>query len=111
MLEAARAGDYGRGFAVVADNVRRLTNESNQSLELVNQIIFDLRSSLRDSIHKITASVGFVASISEETAASAEEASAATEQQTATIQEMTASAQQLSHMATGLEDIVKRFHT
>ncbi len=108
-IEAARAGDYGRGFAVVADNVRRLANETRQSLVDVNAIIEDLRTTLSSSIDQITTSIESVASISQETAASSEEASAATEEQTATMEELTAAAQELATVAIEMSEITKRF--
>lgn len=108
-IEAARAGEYGRGFAVVADNIRRLAEESKQSLLSINQIIESLKRTITYSINTITDSTQNVVSISEETAASAEEASAATEEQAATMQEMSASAQELAKIATNLETLVKQF--
>ena len=87
-IEAARAGEYGRGFAVVADNIRRLAEESNNSLGQVNEIIVNLRQIISQSIKNISDSIQSAASVSEETAAGAEEASAATEEQAATMQEL-----------------------
>ena len=108
-IEAARAGEYGRGFAVVADNIRRLAEETKQSLNQVTHIIETLRKALGQEIDQITVAVQTIASISEETAAGAEEASAATEEQAATMQEMSASAQELAKLAIDMEASVKQF--
>ncbi|MFX1255109.1 MAG: methyl-accepting chemotaxis protein [Promethearchaeota archaeon] len=108
-IEAARAGEYGRGFAVVADNIRRLAEETKQSLSQVTHIIETLRKALGQEIDLITGAVQTIASISEETAAGAEEASAATEEQAATMQEMSASAQELAKLAIDMEASVKQF--
>ncbi|MFX0067134.1 MAG: methyl-accepting chemotaxis protein [Candidatus Hermodarchaeota archaeon] len=108
-IEAARAGEYGRGFAVVADNIRRLAEETKQSLNQVTHIIETLRKALGQEIDLITVAVQTIASISEETAAGAEEASAATEEQAATMQEMSASAQELAKLAIDMEALVKEF--
>ncbi len=41
-IEAARAGEHGKGFAVVAEEVRKLADESTNTVKLINDIIADI---------------------------------------------------------------------
>jgi len=79
-IEASRAGDYGRGFAVVAENVRRLSEESRQQSENINQITKTSSEEFINLFKTFRLHVEHIASVSEETAASAEEVAAANEQ-------------------------------
>lgn len=42
-IEAARAGDAGRGFTVVAREIKRLADESRQSVELIRKLIQNIQ--------------------------------------------------------------------
>ncbi|MDQ8733570.1 methyl-accepting chemotaxis protein [Paenibacillus sp. LHD-38] len=42
-IEAARAGAAGKGFMVVADEIRKLADQSRQSIDIVGQIIEKIR--------------------------------------------------------------------
>ncbi len=41
-IEAARAGESGRGFAVVAEQIKNLSEQSNESVTSIDEIIGDL---------------------------------------------------------------------
>ncbi|MFX1513673.1 MAG: methyl-accepting chemotaxis protein [Promethearchaeota archaeon] len=110
-IEAARAGEYGRGFAVVADNIRKLADETKDSVGRVEDIIGVLSESIMSAIETISESITTIASVAEETATGAEENSAASEEQAATMEEMAASAQELAQISEDLNKLISRFKT
>ncbi len=55
-IEAARAGQAGRGFAVVADEIRKLANQSNSSLEEVNEIFNQINTAMDTVIKSVKVS-------------------------------------------------------
>jgi len=60
-IEAARAGEQGKGFAVVADEVKKLAEGSKESIERIQTIIKDIRSTTNtavDSVKKATDAIG-----------------------------------------------------
>ncbi|WP_340400328.1 methyl-accepting chemotaxis protein [Paenibacillus sp. FSL H8-0079] len=48
-IEAARAGEHGRGFAVVAGEVRKLAEQSSQSVAGIDQLLKDLNTAGQQS--------------------------------------------------------------
>ena len=45
-IEAARAGEQGKGFSVVAQEVQKLSLNTSQAVEQIEQIIEDIYSSV-----------------------------------------------------------------
>lgn len=49
-IEAARAGAAGKGFMVVADEIRKLADQSKQSIDVVGQIIETIQSEIDETV-------------------------------------------------------------
>jgi hypothetical protein len=75
-IEAARAGEHGRGFAVVAEEIRKMADNSAQSVKDIKAI---LTSIYRDT-DGIVKTIVQTAQLSERQAAAAEEIAASMEQ-------------------------------
>lgn len=124
-IEAARAGEHGKGFAVVADEVRKLAEQSQQSVKEIQEIVAriqeDTDSSVQimalvkndvqtgvqlsnDTIEKFNTIIQSMKEITpqmEEVSATAEQVSAAVQETTATTNEVAMIAQ--SNAATSEE--------
>lgn len=72
-IEAARAGEHGRGFAVVAEEVRKLAEQSSQSVTGIDQLLKELNEAGQQSAAELekfrTNSIEQLNSMEETTAA------------------------------------------
>jgi len=90
-IEAARAGDAGRGFGVVAEEIRKLSDQSKQTVGQIKELL-----------DKVILSVVNTMGLSDATLVSTQQVAAATEEVNATLEEMNALAEQLDNMAAQL---------
>jgi methyl-accepting chemotaxis protein len=49
-IEAARAGAAGKGFAVVADEIRKLADQSQQSINIVGDIVETIQNEIEETV-------------------------------------------------------------
>jgi methyl-accepting chemotaxis protein len=52
-IESARAGEAGKGFAVVADEIRKLAEQSKDSVNNIGAIINELQKDSKDSLQAV----------------------------------------------------------
>lgn len=53
-IEAARAGAAGKGFMVVADEIRKLADQSKQSIDVVGQITETIQHEIQETVSVLT---------------------------------------------------------
>ncbi len=85
-IEAGRAGEHGRGFAVVAAEVRKLAEDSKNSISVTNKGINDIIEKIKISFESL------------------ETINASTEEQTASMEELTTTASRLGDLAEDLKE-------
>ncbi len=87
-IEAARAGDVGRGFGVVAEEIRKLSDQSRNTVVTIKQLTDQIKEQLDHAQQ-----------VSELTLRSSEEQAAATQEIAASVQELTKTAERLDQVA------------
>jgi len=87
-IEAARAGELGRGFGVVAAEIRKLSDESKQTVTQIKGLVEIIKTRVDESVNN-----------SEITLISSEEQAAATEEMSAGIQEIASISEKMNRIA------------
>ncbi|MBE7383480.1 MAG: methyl-accepting chemotaxis protein [Leptolyngbya sp. SIO1E4] len=49
-VEAVRAGEHGKGFAVVANEIRKLSDQSQQSADKINTLVSDIQKAINETV-------------------------------------------------------------
>ncbi|WP_162162940.1 globin-coupled sensor protein [Gorillibacterium massiliense] len=53
-IEAARAGEHGRGFSVVASEVQKLSSDTRQTVDQINELIAESKKVTGQVVHSIS---------------------------------------------------------
>lgn len=91
-IEAARAGEAGAGFSVVASEIRKLSDQSRDTVARIRELTANIGRKVQETINS-----------SELSMKSTEEQAAATEEVSASIQEITSMANNLNDLALKLQ--------
>ncbi|MDD6770165.1 methyl-accepting chemotaxis protein [Inconstantimicrobium porci] len=86
-IEASRAGESGKGFAVVASEIRKLSESSRQTADLISDITIKIHTSVDGTINNATT-----------TLSTSQQQSTAMEELNASIQEAVKVAEHLNKM-------------
>ncbi|RII35578.1 methyl-accepting chemotaxis protein [Clostridium chromiireducens] len=132
-IEAARAGEAGKGFAVVADEVRKLADQSSESVKTITQIIENslkaiskgesIANETKISLNNIVSNVEYTSLLVKEIAISSEEQTASVSNMTshvniisdivqtnlATAEETSASSEELASQSQIMYDQISEF--
>lgn len=106
-IEAARAGEHGRGFAVVTSEIRKLSNETNDSVKRVKELVNAIQSETRganESVENMVKEVSQGISAAHSVGDLFNTIKSLTDHTTAEIKEVTDS---LHHLSEHSEKIVK----
>lgn len=87
-IEAARAGEAGLGFGVVAQEIRKLSDDSKQTVGKIKEFTELIRTSVNTTV-----------GMGNETLSTVEQQAAAIEEVTASVEEITSLAEQLNELA------------
>ncbi len=87
-IEAARAGAAGLGFSVVAQEIRKLSENSRETVGKIEEFTAQIRKSVDGTV-----------SMGSETLSTVEQQAAAIEEVTASVEEISSMAQELTHLA------------
>lgn len=90
-IEAARAGEAGRGFGVVAEEIRRLSDQSRETVVTIKDLVGNIFDKM-SATQRVSAS----------TLKSSEEQAAGTQEITASVEELTSMAEELNRMAANM---------
>ncbi|MZP30513.1 chemotaxis protein [Heliobacterium undosum] len=89
-IEAAKAGDAGLGFGVVAQEIRKLSNDSKQTVNKIKEFTLEIKKSVAHTVKM------------------GDSTTTATQQQASAIEEVSASLQDIATLSDSLENLASK---